>query len=108
MNPSVTDGPALLAAAAAVRTKRPAPMMAPMPSMTRSAGPSVRLRPCAASASARSWSTDLVAKSGLSGIGDPFLGRSRSRRSEHGRGSVDDDADDEPVDGGDGQRLPDK
>src|SRR3954466_4444545 len=96
MKPSVTDGPALLAAAAAVRTNRPAPMMAPMPSMTRSAGPSVRFRPCAASASARSWSTDFVANSGLRGIGGSFtLAR---RGSQHDERRVDDDGDDQPFD----------
>src|ERR1700743_467108 len=40
----VTDGPARSAMAAAVRTKRPAQIMAPMPSATSDTGPSVRLR----------------------------------------------------------------
>src|SRR5258708_29543257 len=41
-NASVTDGPARSAMAAAVRTKSPAPMIAPMPSATSDIGPSVR------------------------------------------------------------------
>src|SRR5205807_8225421 len=44
MNASVTDGPARSAMAAAVRTKSPAPMMAPIPSATKDMEPSVRLR----------------------------------------------------------------
>ena len=43
MNASITDGPARSAIAAAVRTKRPAPMMAPMPSVTSETEPRVRL-----------------------------------------------------------------
>src|SRR5438552_4816868 len=42
MNASVTEGPARSAMAAAVRTKRPAPMIAPMPSATSDPAPSVR------------------------------------------------------------------
>src|SRR5215213_7625823 len=41
----VTAGPACPPAAAAVLTKRPAPMMAPMPSATRLDAPSVRFKP---------------------------------------------------------------
>src|SRR5438067_2753182 len=62
MNASVTDGPERSAIAAAVRTNRPAPMIAPMPSATSAIGPSVRFRlcsPCAA-LSAMSWSIDFV------------------------------------------------
>src|SRR5437016_9975722 len=44
MNASVTDGPERSAIAAAVRTKRPAPMMAPIPSPTSDKGPRVRTR----------------------------------------------------------------
>src|SRR5678815_389409 len=44
MKPSVTDGPAAFAAAAAVRTKRPAPMIAPTPSATSEDAVSVRFR----------------------------------------------------------------
>src|SRR3954452_613609 len=83
MKPSVTDGPALLAAAAAVRTNRPAPMMAPMPSRTRSAALSVRLRPWAASASVRSWSIDFLAKSGLGTGGGSLVGGFAGRGPEH-------------------------
>src|SRR5580704_2455989 len=55
MKPSVTDGPAQLAAAAAVRTKRPAPMIAPMPSPTSDVALSVRDSPFSElSASSRS------------------------------------------------------
>src|SRR4051794_22296094 len=60
----VTDGPARSAMAAAVLTKRPAPMMAPMPSATSATGPRVRLRvpsPVARD-SASSPSIDLVLK----------------------------------------------
>src|SRR5262245_9601492 len=63
MNASVTEGPDLSAIAAAVRTNRPAPMMAPIPSAIRDMGPSVRFSVCAPpSDSARSLSTDFVAK----------------------------------------------
>src|SRR5215831_11728678 len=61
-NAMVTDGPDRSAMAAAVRTNRPAPMMAPMPRLTSENGPSVRLRvdsPVAAT-SAMSRSIDLV------------------------------------------------
>src|SRR5262249_24581444 len=65
MNARTTDGPARSAIAAAVRTKRPAPMMAPMPNATSAMGPSVRLsvpsRDAAASAMRRSM--DLVLNS---------------------------------------------
>ena len=43
MNDKVIAGPALAAAACPVRTKMPAPMMAPMPSATRLAADKVRL-----------------------------------------------------------------
>src|SRR5207253_1632222 len=59
MKASVTDGPERSAIAAAVRTKRPAPMMAPMPSATSDQGPSVRLRGALAP-SAVNRSIDLV------------------------------------------------
>src|ERR1035437_4153070 len=45
MKASVTEGPARSAMAAAVRTKRPAPMMAPIPSPISDHEPRVRLRP---------------------------------------------------------------
>src|ERR1041385_3078603 len=65
MNAGTTDGPERSAIAAAVRTKMPAPMMPPMPSITSDDAPSVRLRACSpvASASAISRSIDLVRKS---------------------------------------------
>src|SRR5262245_11959205 len=65
MNARVTDGPARSAMAAAVRTNRPAPMMAPMPSATSDHAPSVRLSapsPVAADSAMRR-SIDLVLKS---------------------------------------------
>src|SRR5262245_11484896 len=65
MNARVTEGPARSAIAAAVRTKRPAPMMAPIPRATSAIGPSVRFSVPSplASASARRRSTDLVLNS---------------------------------------------
>ncbi len=60
MKASVTDGPARSALAAAVRTKRPAPMMAPIPSPTSDHGPSVRLSPVSPELSAMRPSIDLV------------------------------------------------
>src|SRR6516225_4568272 len=64
-NARTTDGPARSAIAAAVRTKRPAPMIAPMPSATSAIGPRVRLSVpspvCADSAIRRS--IDLVLNS---------------------------------------------
>src|SRR5690349_12413877 len=92
MKPMVTDGPALLAAAAAVRTNRPAPMIAPMPSPTRSNGPSVRFSPAWPSASARSCATDLMPSSGLAIF--RLLARGRT---EHRDRSVDHDHDDQPL-----------
>src|SRR5262245_34343116 len=65
INAIVTDGPDRSAIAAAVRTKRPAPMIAPMPSATRADGPSVRLSvpsPLAAASDSRR-SIDLVRNS---------------------------------------------
>src|SRR5581483_3577762 len=62
MNAITTDGPARSAIAAAVRTKRPAPMIAPMPRAISAPGPRVRFSvpsPVAA-ASASSLSTDFV------------------------------------------------
>src|SRR2546425_8857610 len=58
-----TAGPAYSAATCPVITKIPAPMTAPMPSVTRLRGPSARLRACspAASASARRVAIGLVA-----------------------------------------------
>src|SRR5579863_2652983 len=44
-NASVTEGPARSAIAAAVRTKMPAPMIAPMPNATSDHGPKVRFSP---------------------------------------------------------------
>src|SRR5215210_2857193 len=63
MNDSMTAGPECSAAARPVRTKMPAPMMAPMPSMVRFRAPRARFseRSPVASASARSAVTDLVA-----------------------------------------------
>jgi len=53
--PNVTDGPALVAAAAAVRTNNPAPMIAPIPSAISDPAPSVRFSPeCSASAASAS------------------------------------------------------
>src|SRR3954471_6915175 len=104
MNPRVTDGPALLAAAAAVRTNRPAAMMAPIPSVMRSKGPSVRFNPWWASASARSWSTDLIAKSGLPGI----LGLPAGRGAKHRDGRVDHHGNHQPPQGVQRQRLDDE
>ena len=59
INPKVTEGPAFCAAAAAVLTNNPAPIMAPMPSATRAPEPSVRLSPFSESpASAINWLID--------------------------------------------------
>src|SRR4029078_922198 len=99
MNPMVTDAPALLSAAAAVRTNRPAPMMAPMPSATRSKGPSVRLRPACPSASERSCVIDLIANRGLA-IGLLLIRaaiRGARRRTQHRDRSVDHDDDHQPL-----------
>ena len=52
MNEMTIPGPANFAAAIPVRTKMPAPMMAPMPSDVRLTGPSTRLRRWSVSASA--------------------------------------------------------
>src|SRR3954468_13387716 len=62
MNAIVTDGPARSAIAAAVRTKRPAPMMAPMPSDTSANDPRLRLSPPSllVAPSAMSRSIDLL------------------------------------------------
>src|SRR3954451_11593864 len=106
MKPIVTEGPALLAAAAAVRTNRPAPMMAPMPRPTRSNAPSVRLRPWWPSASARSCVTDLIANSGLAI--SPLPVRVAGRRAKHRDRSVDHDADDQPLHGGERQLFHDE
>src|SRR6476659_618034 len=100
MKPMVTDGPALLAAAAAVRTNRPAPMIAPMPRPIRSKGPSVRLRPWWPSASARSCVTDLIAKRGLPI--SPLSFGVPGRGAKHRDRSVDHDADHQPLHGGEG------
>jgi hypothetical protein len=56
-------GPAWSAAAWPVRTKMPAPMMAPMPRVVRFSGPRDRFSECSptSSACARSAATDLVA-----------------------------------------------
>src|SRR3954451_16309667 len=64
MKARVTEGPARSAIAAAVLTKSPAPMIAPMPRAMSATGPSVRLRvpsPVARD-SASSPSIDLVLK----------------------------------------------
>jgi len=45
MNEITMPGPAYCAAALPVRTKIPAPMMAPMPSVVRLSGPRARFRP---------------------------------------------------------------
>src|SRR4051812_44104764 len=62
MKARTTDGPARSAIAAAVRTNRPAPMMAPMPSAMSAMGPSVRLSVPSpvAEASLKRRSMDLV------------------------------------------------
>src|SRR4051812_35416850 len=69
MNDSGTAGPAWSAAASPVRTKMPAPMMAPMPSMVRFVAVRARLsdRSLVASASARRDATDLVAQRFIGG-----------------------------------------
>src|SRR6185436_9483618 len=53
INPIVTAGPALFAAAAAVRTNKPAPMIAPIPSATRLVAFSVRFNPFSESSTSR-------------------------------------------------------
>ena len=53
IKPMVTDGPALLAAAAAVRTNKPAPIIAPIPSATRLAALRVLFRPLSPSDESR-------------------------------------------------------
>src|SRR4051812_11217606 len=61
-NESATAGPACLAAAVPVSTKKPAPMIAPIPSIVRLVAVSVRFRPpwlSLYSASALSASIDL-------------------------------------------------
>src|SRR6516225_2349837 len=60
-------GPAYSAAAEPVSTKIPAPMIAPIPSVTRLMGPRARFSECSpvSRASFISTSSDLVAKSGL-------------------------------------------
>src|SRR5689334_5545711 len=65
MNDSVTDGPARSAIAAAVRTNKPAPMIAPMPSATSANGPRVRFSPpsTVVAPSAMRRSMDFVRKS---------------------------------------------
>src|SRR5258708_12302616 len=61
------DGPAYSDAAEPVSTKMPAPMIAPIPSVTRFTGPRARLRLCSpvAEASFISVSSDFVANKGL-------------------------------------------
>src|SRR5690349_8776577 len=65
MNASTTEGPARSAMAAAVRTNRPAPMMAPMPRAMSDSGPRVRFSVCSpvAAASFIKRSIDLVLNS---------------------------------------------
>src|SRR6266852_3343871 len=60
-------GPAYSDAAEPVSTKMPAPMIAPMPSVTRFTGPSARFRLCSpvSAASFTSESIDFVANKGL-------------------------------------------
>src|SRR3954447_26128547 len=67
MNAITTDGPARSAIAAAVRTNRPAPMIAPMPRATSANGPSVRFSVPSPldDASASRRSIDFVRKSAL-------------------------------------------
>src|SRR5262245_38010761 len=67
MKASTTEGPARSAIAAPVRTNNPAPMIAPMPSMIRLTGPSVRFRVCspASPASLSSVSSGFFANKGL-------------------------------------------
>src|SRR5262249_54868836 len=119
-NDRATAGPALAAAARPVRTKMPVPMMAPIPSMTRSSAVSERLSPCPCSASARSSSTDLVAKSRFPILFSPRnLRRSRSIlgctaylltgcRPEQGECGVADHQDHENPHRVEGQRFDDK
>src|ERR1700692_1992757 len=61
------DGPAYSAAADPVITKMPAPMMAPIPSVTRFTGPRARFRLCSpvCPASCISVVIDFVANNGL-------------------------------------------
>src|SRR5690242_5333497 len=83
MNAITTDGPARSAIAAAVRTKRPAPMMAPMPSATSAPGPRVRLSwpsPVAAP-STSSASMDLVRVNDILWILLEGLGRAPAARA---------------------------
>src|SRR3954471_8043026 len=63
MYESMIAGPAYCAAAAPVRTKMPAPMMAPIPNVTRFTGPKARFRLCSPTslASRISMSRGLVA-----------------------------------------------
>src|SRR5215470_7917356 len=60
-------GPAYCAAADPVKTKMPAPMIAPIPKVTRLIGPSARFRLCSpdSPASFVSTSSDFVANKGL-------------------------------------------
>ena len=56
IKPSVTDGPAFCAAAAAVLTNKPAPMIAPMPRATSEPAVRVRFKPFSESlASSIKW-----------------------------------------------------
>ena len=65
-------GAATVAIASAVRTKRPAPMIAPIPSATSDQGPSVRLRGVSALC-ARRRSIDFVRNNVLATICSPFV-----------------------------------
>src|SRR5882762_3434044 len=67
MYESMIAGPAYSDAAEPVSTKIPAPMIAPMPSVTRFTGPSARFRLCSpvSDASFIKVSSDLVANKGL-------------------------------------------
>src|SRR5262249_1876409 len=83
----VTDGPDRSAIAAAVRTKRPAPMIAPMPSATRANGPRVRFNVAsplkAASVSRRS--IDLVRNRLPAKASSQFFTRAiQAQRGTHG------------------------
>src|SRR5262245_47650403 len=87
MNATVTDGPDRSAIAAAVLTKRPAPLIAPMPSATSADGPSVRFRvvsPLAAASESRR-SIDLVRNRLPSKASSQFFERAhKAQRGTHG------------------------
>src|SRR5258706_1252241 len=102
MNATVTAGPDRSAIAAAVRTNRPAPIMAPMPRATSDVGPRVRLSASspAAAASNVNCSIGFVPKidiSALAGLyqavkiladpADRITGREQVCNHSHRRGA---------------------